>query len=386
MDELQHEPTTAPIGAAGTCPQCGRGLVARTTDERTDLVCAWCGVAGVVATPAAEVTEPPPPATAEPQPPAEPQGFALAASAWPTDRPTRSTVSAPRPPARPRGGLTWAHWALAVLLPCTLGLAGFIVLKGSELIRAASGSSRAVHPLEELADQGLYEDFLDARQKLAIAPADKANPPRKTTAVDPVATELPPSVPPVKLNETRKVGALAVTPLSVKRGRWTFSYRAGERNVAGATEGLLLTLRLTNTSDLIFHPNDATFNRALGSTPSHPVYTYLTLGSQRFYGPVLDPTTEAVTGQNFAVLFPGDSIETTVIAAQDASGKADVLAALDRLPANTPVVWRVHLRRGREEIKLVGTNRLRKVWLTTVVPVTFTPAEVQGDVLRSWFE
>jgi hypothetical protein len=69
-------------------------------------------------------------------------------------------------------------------------------------------------------------------------------------------------------------------------------------------------------------------------------------------------------------------METLFIAAREAparggrpGGKA--VDALRAAPAERPLIWRVQLRKGREEI------RRRRIWTTTVIPVQFTPAEVQ---------
>jgi hypothetical protein len=263
----------------------------------------------------------------------------------------------------------WSVKLLVLLLPYAILLTIYTV----HLLK-----NRPVHPLEQMADQGLYEDYLDGKRKLDSLTLDQATASRpKHEVVDP-AIELSPE-PPLNLGETRKFPMLEVTPLTVERGRWTYAYKNETENLESRDEGLILHLRCKNISKVIFHPHDPLFNRAAGK---HLVYTFLTLGAERYYGPSTEILRERIKGQNFAELFPGKEADTFILAAPHAGPKGELLAELDKLPKDTLVTWRVHLRRGQEKVK--AGKEERWVWVTMVLPVQFRIAQVKqakgGDV------
>lgn len=262
--------------------------------------------------------------------------------------PTRS-ATAPRP--RPKIPMTF--WLIAVLLPTAL-----ILVPVSLFVAFSRLTDRpreaVVHPLESIQDDGLYKDYQEGKRLEVISPL----------------TELPKDRPPVKLGETVEVGGLQVTPLEVLRQKVPFSFYRGARGYESYDEVLILRIKLKNVSDIVFHPHDPVFNRAYrqGVQP----YSYLSIGEKRFYGIVTDPTVERVRGQNFGELLPEEEMETIFIAAQDtANGR--VMDEIKKLSPHEKLIWRVQLRKGRENV------RGRWVWATTVVPVEFRVGDIKQD-------
>jgi len=214
------------------------------------------------------------------------------------------------------------------------------------------GGAEAIHPLESIQDDGLYRDYQEGKRLEVISPLE----------------ELPKDRPPMKLGETRRFGGLEVTPLEVVRLKPFFSFYRGARNFESGYQVLGLRLRLKNVSEIVFHPHDPVFNRA--HRPGVQPYSYLTIGERRFYGVVADPTSERVQGQNFSELLPGDEMETWFLAASDPSDRRAV-EEVSKLPEDQTLVWRVQLRKGRENI------RGRLVWATTIVPVEFRVGDIK---------
>jgi hypothetical protein len=241
-----------------------------------------------------------------------------------------------------RRTLPWTLKLLVVLVPYAALLTAYTVY----LMQ-----NRPPHPLEAMGDQGLYGDYLDGSRRMSVEPT----------------MELP-AESPLKLGETRQVGALEVTPLRVTRGPWTFAYKNETTDFESLPQGLILHLKCKNISKTIFHPHDPLFNRA------GKVYTFLTVGQERFYGPVSDPIRERIKGQDFSEYLPGDARETLIIAAPQPGPKGELLAEVDKLPKDTVLTWRVHLRRGQEKVSRAD----RLVWVTAVVPVQFHVADIQG--------
>ncbi len=263
-----------------------------------------------------------------------------------------STVpGGPRPPARPRPRIPIALWLIAVLLPSALVLvpvAFYIAFQ-----RLTEHREPVVHPLESIQDDGLYKDYQEGKRQEVISPL----------------TELPPDRPPIKLGESYQVGGLEVTPLEVVRQKVPFSFYRGARGYESSDEVLVLRVRLKNISNIVFHPHDPVFNRAYrqGVQP----YTYLSIGDKRFYGIVSDPTTERVRGQNFGELLPEEEMETLFIAAQDTSN-GRVMDEIKKLPPSEKLIWRIQLRKGRENV------RGRWVWATTVIPIEFRVHDIRA--------
>lgn len=240
-----------------------------------------------------------------------------------------------------RRKLPWTLKLLVVLVPYAVLLTAYTVY----LLQ-----NRPPHPLEAMGDQGLYADYLDGSRKVSVEPT----------------MDLP-SEPVLKLGQTKLVGALEVTPLRITRGPWTFAYKNETRELESLQQGLILHVKCKNISKTIFHPHDPLFNRA------GKVYTYLTVGQERFYGPVVDPIRERIKGQDFSEYLPGDERETLIIAAPQPGAKGELLAEIDKLPKDTVLTWRVHLRKGQEKVNKAD----RLVWVTTVVPVQFKASEIQ---------
>jgi hypothetical protein len=250
--------------------------------------------------------------------------------------------------ARPKPKLPLSFWILSVLVPYALAVTVFAALL---YLRTPP---RSQHPLESLIDQGGYNDS---------RPGDIEDPKR----------DLPADLAPIKLRESRTFNDLEVTPLEVLRQRVTFLYKDGKRDQLSDEEMLVLRLRLANVShpQVIFHPNDPTFVR--GSELS---YSFLQIGKRRFYSPVSNVLTERIQGQNFDELLPDASMETIVVAAQELPTSSEgIMTALKKVNANDSLIWRVHLRKGREKIEAKGRSKM--VWATTVVPVAFTLNDVK---------
>jgi hypothetical protein len=253
-----------------------------------------------------------------------------------------------RPGPRPRVKLPVAFWLVALLLP----FAFIIIPVVSVVTYNRVAAPKAIHPLEFIQDDGLYREFQEGKVPEAIDPIQ----------------DLPKDLKPLRPGQTGRFGALEITPLEIVRQKLPYSYYRGAEGYVSSEDVLVLRLRIKNISDIILHPHDPTFNRAYRQ--GHQPYAYLTLGGKNYYGSVIDPLTERVKGQNFGELLPGAEMETIFVAAQD-TGAGRAADELKKAPSAQSVIWRVHLRRGREPI------RGRQVWVTTVIPIEFTPADVK---------
>ncbi|MER3416577.1 MAG: hypothetical protein C4297_10245 [Gemmataceae bacterium] len=267
-----------------------------------------------------------------------------------TTAPAQLAMSAPKPKRR---HISKAVWWLAILLPYTFTitvLAVFFYMRSLD---------RGIHPLASLADQGLYEELDEGRRRRMVDPQQEIG-----------------GIEPLPLGATRDIGDLRVTPLKVTCEPLVFDFYRGIKEYHATRESLVLYLRLENISQrhgragYFFHPMDPSFNR------SQMAYTYLEWDKRRFFGPVDNPHHEVVRGQLCHGLRPGDSLLTFVATREE----DDLPGLLRQHVANkqepTPLVWRVHLRKGREEIVFQGKKR--QVWTTTVVPVQFTSAQIYG--------
>jgi hypothetical protein len=154
-----------------------------------------------------------------------------------------------------------------------------------------------------------------------------------------------------------------------------YDYKDGQKQVAGEV-AFVLRLQLKNEGELIFRPDDETFNRAYLEDGRVPVYTYLQIGGHRLYGAVTDPTQERLSLPSCGPLLPGETGTMAVVAMFRAHDKKSVT---EEFTDQDRHVWRVHLRRGKEEVTM-STGRKRSVWVTTVVPVSFTFADVKSDL------
>lgn len=282
--------------------------------------------------------------------------------AWPTTEP----VAYDRRPGASRQ-IPITVWLAALLVPYAIGATIGIVYLMQQKQR-----SKTAHILESIPDQGLYEDFFDGRRRETPLPLSKASEQPPATKVIPPTEPVLPDMVPLKLGETRRVGMLSIKPVSINRKPLVYSYRSGKAQVAG-DEVLVLLLSVKNEGPLIFHPNDETFNRAMVQESKGPVYTFLELGKERFYGAVNDPTLERAAVRVPSALLPGETAEIEVVADRNSDGSK--LAAKLIQPGDQGV-WRVHLRKGKEEITMLSGKR-RSVWVTTVVPVEFRDGDVK---------
>ncbi|MFT3879815.1 MAG: hypothetical protein QM703_09165 [Gemmatales bacterium] len=234
---------------------------------------------------------------------------------------------------------------------------------------------KAPHILESIPDQGLYEDFLDGRRREIIQTIDKAGNTATNTKIIPPTEPTEPidqEMPAVKLGKTRRIGQVEVTPLTIVKQTVRYAWRAGKNNVEGE-EALVLELRVKNVGPIIFRPDDETFNRAFANESKSPVYTFLEATGDRYYGAVVDPVSERLSFPICASLLPGEAGIITVVALRSSDGRKQ---AVNALKPNESYLWRVHLRRGKEEIGL-STGKKRSVWLTTIVPIRFSHADVK---------
>jgi hypothetical protein len=179
----------------------------------------------------------------------------------------------------------------------------------------------------------------------------------------------------VPLGKTRRIGALEVTPERVARTPVTFCYDPARRNKEISREALVLTLRLKNVStDQQFCPTDPYFDARWEDKKQPQPYTFLEMGSQKFFGgPIRSTGTkpkerEYVKGQENdpQPLGPGEQ-RTTVICTDPEH--PEVLRALASY--NGPLLWRVRLRRGLVEVR----DKPRSA--TAVVGVAFSTSDIQ---------
>ncbi|MFO0815833.1 MAG: hypothetical protein U0796_21660 [Gemmatales bacterium] len=317
-----------------------------------------------------EVPDPLPPLETPPvvEAPVFPVLEQASSSPWPTDSPrlTAPTSGGPR-------RLPLSVWVLSLLVPYAIGST-----IGLAYLFQQQQRSKQPHILESIPDQGLYEDFFEARRKEVMPPLSKAGEKQSAGKIIPPTEPILPEMQPIKMGETRRVGMLSVTPLAMTKQELKYLYRANSNGVP-AGEGLVLVLKVKNEGPLIFHPDDPTFNRSISSDSKAPIYTFLEQGRDRYYGVVNDPSQEQLHLPVMGALIPGETGSMHVVASRTSDGKL----AADLKPGTTGV-WRVQLRKGKEEITL-STGRKRSVWVTTVVPVevkvmekTETPRGVGG--------
>ncbi|HMP16606.1 MAG TPA: hypothetical protein PKD72_06270 [Gemmatales bacterium] len=267
----------------------------------------------------------------------------------------------PRVAASPvvRRGLPFSLWLTALLVPYAIGSTIGMAYLFNQLQR-----NKQPHILESIPDQGLYEDFFDGRRASSQPDISKASQKPGSTKIIPPQEPLSDAIPPIPLGETRTVGMLKITPKQVSVEKLHYRYKQGSRDVPG-DEALVLTLEVSNLGNLIFHPDDVTFNRAYANEGKAPVYTYLELDKKRYYGAVVDPSTEQLNFEQPSPLLPGQSAAIRVVAYRASDGVTSAVAAWKK---GARGVWRVHLRKGKEEITMMSGKK-RQVWVTTVVPV-----------------
>jgi hypothetical protein len=271
-----------------------------------------------------------------------------------------STAKARRPAARPTSerGLTAAS-VLIFLVP-------YAIFMTFVAIYFYSQSRKNVSPLE------MFPDVPAERPGVTKKGAQATNTIYNRWSVD---TPLPAKLQ-VPLRESIQIGALEVTPERVERGPIEFRYDPPRRKPQrSGRESLVLTLRLKNTStDQSFYPTDCAFDAHWDKGPKP--YTFLEVGSQRFYGgpivwPAEQPIREYIKGQerDDQPLGPGEQ-RTTVICTDP--GQGEVIAALAKHAGQC--MWRVRLRRG------LVTVRDREVSASAVIGVQFATSDIQKMV------
>lgn len=269
--------------------------------------------------------------------------------------------------ALPRRRLPVSLWLAALLVPYAI-----VATIGIAYLFQQRMRQQQPHILESIPDQGLYEDFLDGRRREVIQTTDKANEKHPTTKIIPPNEPIGQEIPVVKLGETRRIGQVEVTPQSVTKQYLRYALHSGKVDVAGE-EALVLKLQVKNVGQAIFRPDDETFNRAYANNSKSPVYTFLEAGNERYYGAVVDPIHERLSFPLCPALMPGETGVIYLVAISNSDGKKPAVSTL--IPGEQ-YRWRVHLRRGKEDITL-SNGKKRSVWLTTVVPVSFGANDVK---------
>lgn len=276
---------------------------------------------------------------------------------WPAlDQPLNTRVS---PVAPVRRGLPVSVWLAALLVPYAIGSTIAVAYLFQQQQR-----NKQPHILESIPDQGLYEDFLEGRRRETIPSISKAAEKPVSNKIIPPNEPVLPEMHPIKLGETRRIGMLSVQPVKVEKQKLIYRYQAGKTDVAG-DEALVLTMKVKNEGNIIFRPDDETFNRAFNNESKVPVYTFLEVGKDRFYGAIADPAVEQLQLETVPTLLPGESTTVHVVAFRSGDGKKQ---AVDAWKPGAQGIWRVHLRKGKEEITMLSGKK-RSVWVTTVVPV-----------------
>jgi len=319
------------------------------------------------AQPEPELETPPPESIGPPELPAPVKDEPSSTLPEPTDAWTASE-SVPislRTPVRRR--LPISLWLTALLVPYAI-----VTTIGIAYLFQQRLSYKEPHILESIPDQGLYEDFLDGRRHEVIQTIEKAGEKTSNTKNIPPNEPIHQDIVPIKLGEARRIGQLEVTPQSVTKQPLQYALRAGKTDVAGE-EALVLKLQVKNVGPVIFRPDDETFNRALANDSKSPVYTFLEMGNDRYYGVISDPTHERLSFPVCKALLPGETDIIHVVAVKNSDGKKQAASAIK---PGEEYLWRVHLRRGKEEITL-STGKKRRVWLTTVVPIVFKGSDVK---------
>lgn len=281
----------------------------------------------------------------------------LAVDNWPSlDQAPNARISSATPVRR---GLPVSVWLAALLVPYAIGSTVAVAYLFQQQQR-----NKQPHILESIPDQGLYEDFLEGRRRETIPSISKAAEKPLTNKIIPPNEPVLPDMQPIKLGETRRIGMLSVQPVKVEKQKLTYRYQSGKTDVTG-DEALVLTIKVKNEGTILFRPDDETFNRAFSNESKAPVYTFLELGKDRFYGAIADPSVEQLQLETVPTLLPGESATVHVVAFRSGDGRKQVV---DAWKPGTQGIWRVHLRKGKEEITMLSGKK-RSVWVTTVVPV-----------------
>jgi hypothetical protein len=189
-----------------------------------------------------------------------------------------------------------------------------------------------------------------------------------------------------------QVGDLEVTPLRVRRRRLSIMVTGYEKAEPLPTDSLVLYLRLKNLArDYAFTPVDNYFDRKYQGGETVPL-TVLVAGKENFFGGPAAWISQSEAGQKNrrrewvegrkdidpVGLGPGEEMETFVCTNGEDARIARYLFGVnqdgDRVgkPYRGPLLWRVHLRRGR----LYRDDRPYAA--ATVIGVEFTDKDYEG--------
>jgi phage FluMu protein Com len=278
----------------------------------------------------------------EPTRPAMPEGHD-ATQPWAPSGDGQSAATEPAPPAEvaaaeaavPRPALRGQAGALALifLVPYAVVMTGAFVYM-LYLYR----SYKAADPLERMYD-----------------PDKKDGPPVRVPHDRPLPDKLKTS-----LDQPLQVGDLEVKPLQIER----------------TAEGdLVLVLAMRNLSqDTAFNPFPDSFARARGAPP----YTYLQVGQERIYGGFTEwwkgPAGKLVRASS-GELQPGEEMHAKLIVS--AQKREDRSKIQEVLRSSTPLLWRVHVRRGFIEV------RGQQVSGTAVIGVRFTAKDIHRQAAEA---
>jgi len=276
-----------------------------------------------------------------------------------TRRPRPIALEAPR-------RIPFSFWLLAVLIPTTVTFLALSIILFRLWLDERDRKAR--HPLEDLPETVEATSDISGRPRFVINPIQQ-----------------PPEASVISLQETKRYDGIEVTPLRVRLERVTYMRtQDGRTGISHPDLMLVLYLRIRNVSDHVFQPFDPIFNVAWRE--GRAVYTFLTIGEERFYGPVQDAALERIAGQDFSEIWPapknGDEssdvarqvLETKVLAYQSPS-KHRIREALEGLSPDTPLRWHVQLRKGRQD--RIIKQKPQRLWLTTVVPVVFRVSQIE---------
>jgi len=278
----------------------------------------------------------------------------------------------PIPRSAPRhGGGGMFVWMLLLYAVIATGIAAYLFYDKTRLEAQQEAGGGDGKPSPYLAIPDFFGEYDRAKReraaKLEGMPADNL----------PIPDALK-----VKLNDTRQVGDLAVTPLRVEC-KVVNRFRRGDgkpdeffRVTPGKVYALHLRLK-NNSSDVAFHPTDPAFNRHRRSKPEGlPIYTGIVVEKDFQMGggiPWPDATREYLDGQqnDISPLAPGEEREYVIVSHYD----FPILRRKIDESKDPNVTWRVQLRRGLETVKdSAGVDR--DISVSSVIGVEFDRGEI----------
>ncbi|HEX3152351.1 MAG TPA: hypothetical protein VHR66_30030 [Gemmataceae bacterium] len=314
----------------------------------------------------------------------ETQTYEAPAAPMPDYEQTPATLEMPREPRRepaersfgvrqPRmeqpgtPAFAWILLAYSALITIVAGVLGFFYFTG--------GDSKGDHPFKAIPDfYGQYEKANRKSLSFKGMPDPKGDVPADLR---------------VKLGEEITVGDIQVRPTTVTKQVFeTTRERASQDDlVSKASTGLVMAIKVKNVStDTTFFPNDLAFNRAFDRDQPLP-YTALQIRREFFYGPFpwpldADAKDNYVTGYQYPKepLGPGQEQETWVFVAPEGMRTAGDRLIVNTLKGlngdNSPLLWRVQLRRGMMKAKTEDGKDV-EVSATAVIGVEFRPDQIK---------